>query len=151
MKEVHYKIVHTIYPVNSVISRYADIDKHCTFCKTQDETIEHLFFCCNKVQAFWAEVSDYIFVNCQISHCFTLKDIICYLEDHTNKSFQYIVNFLILIGKFFIHRQKFLKSQLYFSLFVNDVKNLMNSLSHIQNKKALASKTVIKTFFKKTP
>uniref|UniRef100_A0A8C6SMB2 Reverse transcriptase domain-containing protein n=1 Tax=Neogobius melanostomus TaxID=47308 RepID=A0A8C6SMB2_9GOBI len=108
MKEVHFKIIHKIYPVNLVVSRYADVDKCCTFCQTQEETLEHLFFFCNIVQAFWAELSSYIFKNCQKSHCFTLKDIICYFEDNTTtKSFHYVVNFFILFGKFLFTSKNF--------------------------------------------
>lgn len=43
-KEIHFKILHTIYPVKSIISRYSDIDDLCTFCKNEKEVLTHLVF-----------------------------------------------------------------------------------------------------------
>ncbi len=37
-------------------------------------------------------------------HWNIMKDTICYYSDSANKSKQYIFNFLILFGKFFIHK-----------------------------------------------
>ena len=44
VKEIHFKILHKIYPVNSIISKYMDVDSSCFFCGLSDETFAHLFF-----------------------------------------------------------------------------------------------------------
>ncbi len=44
VKETHYKILHTIYPVNLSISKYSDIVESCSFCGFVEETASHLFF-----------------------------------------------------------------------------------------------------------
>lgn len=45
IREVSFKIIHCIYPVNEVIKRFKkDIDLKCVFCNLNDESICHLFF-----------------------------------------------------------------------------------------------------------
>ena len=43
-KEVHFKILHKIYPVNGIIAKFVDVDVSCTFCNHITETTSHLFF-----------------------------------------------------------------------------------------------------------
>lgn len=77
-KEVHFKILHKIYPVNLYIAKFLDIDSTCTFCGLVDETLTHLFFQCDVIITFWSELYSYIFQAHQSIDIFTLKDIICY-------------------------------------------------------------------------
>ena len=35
IRELHLKILHNIYPSNTYISRFCEIDNKCTFCKTE--------------------------------------------------------------------------------------------------------------------
>ncbi len=43
IREVSFKIIHCIYPVNEVIKRFKkDIDLKCAFCNMNDESIYHL-------------------------------------------------------------------------------------------------------------
>jgi len=47
VKEITYKIIHLIYPVRQVVSRFLrDMETTCTFCNTEEESIKHLFFEC---------------------------------------------------------------------------------------------------------
>ena len=32
IKEVHFKFLHTIHPINKLIFKFADVDPNCTFC-----------------------------------------------------------------------------------------------------------------------
>jgi len=66
---------------------------------------------------------------------FSLKDVICYYDNSKDQSLIHVVNFLILLGTFFIHKQKFLGSQPSFPLFLVELKLLFNSLTLIDNKK----------------
>ena len=46
-KEVSFKTILSIYPVNQAISRYKDVNVNSTFSEQEKETICHLFFeCC---------------------------------------------------------------------------------------------------------
>ena len=70
-----------------------------------------------------------------MSYCFSLKDVICYYENKKNRSLQYLVNFFILFGKYFIHKQKFATSKPTFSHFLIEFNSLYKSLALVQNKK----------------
>ena len=50
---VHFKIVHDIYPTNTYIGRFTDVNKKCEFCKMKDETVKHLFYGCQETCDFW--------------------------------------------------------------------------------------------------
>lgn len=133
-KEVHFKILHKIYPVNATVSKYIDISSTCSFCGDEDETLIHLFFSCKLVQKFWSSMFSHLNKTPIHAHSFNLKDIICYYTDaHTSK--EYIFNFFILFGKFFIHKQKFMGSLPIFSHFLVEVDSLLKSFSLSSNKK----------------
>ncbi len=63
-----------------------------------------------------------------------LKDVIFYYENP--KPVEYVVNFLILNAKFFIHKQKWLKSPLFFPLFLSEFDSLVSTLRLINNIKS---------------
>ena len=58
IREVSFKTVHSIYPVNQVISRYKDVNVNCTFCEREEENICHLFFECCYTYLFWKELEN---------------------------------------------------------------------------------------------
>ncbi len=49
-----------------------------------------------------------------MTHNFVLKDVMFYYENPKLLPVEYVVNFLILNAKIFIHKQKLLKSPLFF-------------------------------------
>ncbi len=126
--------LHKIYPVNATVSKYIDISSTCSFCGDEDETLVHLFYPCNLVQKFWSSVFSHLNKTPIHAYSFNLKDIICYYTDsHTSK--EYIFNFFILFGKFFIHKQKFMGSFPIFSHFLVEVDSMLKSFSLTSNKK----------------
>ena len=114
-----------------------DVDSSCSFCRLADETFAHLFFECEFTKKFWSDLSSFIFHPPMVIHDFILKDVICYFDDGKDKSLVYMVNLFILLGKFFIHKQKFLESHPSFQVFFVEFKSLFKSLSLLKNKKAL--------------
>ncbi len=83
---------------------------------------------------FWSDLSSYIFSHIKTSYCFSLKDIICYYENK-NKCLQYLANFFILFGKYFIHKQKFSASKPTFPHFSIEFNSLYKSLTLVKSKK----------------
>lgn len=136
-KEVHFKILHKIYPVNSTVSKYVDIPSTCIFCGNEEETIIHLFYSFEFVQKFWLDLYSHLNKPSIFAQSFTLKDVICYYSDSANKSKEYIFNFFILFGKFFIHKQKFMGSIPTFSHFLIEIDSLLTSFCLINNKKCV--------------
>ena len=66
-----YKRVHRILASNTYLYKIGikEIDC-CSFCKTNPETLEHLFYECDHVKYFWNELS-----NCLKTHCTHLREI----------------------------------------------------------------------------
>lgn len=94
-------MLHTIYPLKSLISRYSYVDDSCSFCKSERELLNHLFFECKIVQNFWMGLAKFNYNLVKVNYIFTLKDIIVHYENKTNKCLEYIVNLFILLAKFY--------------------------------------------------
>ncbi len=124
-----------MYPVNLSISKYSDIDKSCSFCGFVEETAPHLVFDCGVTNKIWVDLSTYVSNLTNVSHTFVLKDVIFYYENPKLLSVEYVVNYLILNAKFFIHKQKWLKSPLFFPLFLSEFDSLVSTLRLTKNKK----------------
>ena len=66
---------------------------------------------------------------------FKPKDIISKFDDE-NASLSYIMNLILLLGKFHIHKAKFSKSSPSFTIFLIELKSYVTTLSHVTNQKA---------------
>src|SRR4029434_5319575 len=97
VKEVHFKILHKIYPVNVNIATYTDISSACSFCDDTDETMLHLFFECEKTKMFLNDLNNYLF---ELSYYLTAKDFLFYYENPVNYPLEFVVNFFTLQDKF---------------------------------------------------
>ena len=61
VNDVHYKMIHLIYPTNHFLKKYRpDLSDSCVFCKVETETIVHLFYDCIYVNSkfFWIDVEN---------------------------------------------------------------------------------------------
>ena len=101
IREIHWKILHNIYPCNKTISMIVDIDVNCSFCKVEPETVIHLFYHCPLSFAFWTDLENFIFSKTNFLMSIIPKDVITLFESDVN-TVKYIVNLAIAIGKFHI-------------------------------------------------
>lgn len=140
MKETHFKIISGIYPVTHFLQKRfkMNTDELCVFCSTEKETIEHLFFCCPHVADFWTAIHSWISLKIQNVPSFTLKDVI-YFMDNLDLIISDAVNFVIVMGKYFIHTCKWKNTTPIFTVFNNYFVDYFRSLKCIFNlgKKAL--------------
>lgn len=88
----------------------------CQLCNNDVETVEHLFLHCNLVNSFWTEVK--FGVN---------------LED---KSLDFVVNCLLLMLKYFIHKCKVLKTAPQFIVFKKELAMYIEALKIMRTDKA---------------
>ena len=103
-----YKLVHRILASNTYLYKFGlkEIDC-CSFCKTNPETLEHLFYECDHVKYFWYELS-----NCLKTHCTHLREISLSVTDILFGKYwkiDYIdtLNFIILIAKYYINKCRY--------------------------------------------
>ncbi len=57
--------------------------------------LTHLFFYCNVVNTFWINLAYFIFNLININYFFSLKDVILYYENKSNKDLEFITNLFL--------------------------------------------------------
>lgn len=91
------------------LSNFMDIGKECSFCNNCEESLNHLFVDCQSVKSFWKDCFFTFSVKINLTITLNVKEIICYFEND-DKNIHNFVNFIILNGKFFIHKCRLPKS-----------------------------------------
>ena len=82
-------------------------------------------------------MSRYIIDNIDSGLSVLEKCIVRFIDDNSNKATQlYMINFIIIITKFHIHKAKYSQSKLLFLIFDNEAKSCINSISESKTKKA---------------
>lgn len=151
VKEVSYKIIHKCYPVKNNLKKLKHgIDLSCSFCKDSTETMLHLFWNCRYSRFFWKDLIT--FTNNNIKKEKNLKIHIGnvlfgftnYKTSENNE--YYIINLLILMAKFHIHKCKFSNQKPFFFLFVKEMEQYIKVIKMSNNKKALKTLNVCNLF-----
>ncbi len=148
VKEVSYKILHRIYPVKHVLERFKlNIDYSCEFCSNEKETIFHLFFHCIYTKIFWVDVENSITRKCNTAVKLGGSDIMIYVDDYgIEKDKAYIIQLLVIMGKFHIHKMKWSGGKPNVFYFINEFKQYCNTVDKCKAKKALRTSNIICKF-----
>jgi hypothetical protein len=108
LRELQWKINHNIYPTNILLHKMkVTEDNKCSLCRNEIDFIEHFFFHCTPVNAFWKQVEHYLLgvVGEQIK--LELLDILFgYRNNVLGRRAIDVVNNIILIGKMCISISK---------------------------------------------
>ncbi len=109
----------------------------CNFFNVQDETIVHLFWYCNYTKVFWNSFCKFVidFVYSQFSLFW--KDVLFGFVDidkNIEKEF-YLINLLLLLAKYHIHKCKFSNNKSHFKVFVRELQQYFETLSVSENTK----------------
>ena len=124
LRSFNYKFLMRIIPTNKLLLKYKLVESSlCSFCNTDIESIEHLYWECFETQKLWRELNVLIAsksLNIIISKQEALLGI-------TKQSkFSNISNYLILIMKFYIHSTKYNNRKLSFDAFMFYLKLRIN-------------------------
>lgn len=96
-----YKFLHRIIPTNKFLFKVHLKDtKYCTFCKTEVETIEHLFYDCSVTHQFWVLFESYL-KNFYVDFELNKMEILL-----GSNSYSLFLNLLILIARNYIYKCK---------------------------------------------
>ena len=82
----------------------------CSFCESEKETLIHLFFSCEIVQALWKEVSRFIQSEFKLNIVLNAETV---MWNNAMGKPKHIVNLVILIAKQYIYRQRCRKKMLH--------------------------------------
>lgn len=136
IRELQFKILHNIYPCNNIISRFTDLDDKRTFYGIESETITHLFYICPVSSKFWSDFEKCIYEKTKHTITVGQKDIITRFVCN-DKSLSFVINLMLLIGKFYLHKMRISKSLPSFQTFLVDFNLYTNTLKLTHNKKSI--------------
>ncbi|XP_050958014.1 uncharacterized protein LOC127159155 [Labeo rohita] len=134
-KEISYKLIHRVYPTKEFLQKCKiDTDLKCTFCECSSETISHQFWSCQYIQHFWNNDGN-------ILKTFSLSyrhDILGYfIKDRSLKDVCFVINFILFLCKFHIHKCKFTKCKPLFLVLEKEIKMYIDVMAKSKNSKAV--------------
>ncbi len=108
----------------------------------------HIFWDCPQTQTFWIEFSNIINRNVLQGFSLLFKDVLFGFfniqQDKINEYF--IINLLLLLAKFHIHRSKFTHQNPLFIVFKKEVQQYIQTISSSKNLKALKTVNLLHLF-----
>ena len=140
VREISYKIIHRYYPAKQNLLKFKkDLCVNCSFCDSEPETVFHLFWHCHFTATFWKEVIRYISLKLVPDFSLFCKNIFFGVHDVKSKKQKelYIINLIIILGKYHIHKAKFSHSKPWFVAFQKEMEQYLQSICDSNNKKAM--------------
>ena len=119
LRVLQWKLLHNIYPSNILLNKMKVTEnQNCPYCPDEVEFIEHFFFYCPVVQAFWKEVEKFIFNQLDIRVHLTVQSVIFGVAVTQSAE----INQILLIGKMCVSIHRKTKSCLsIFSIFEKQI------------------------------
>ena len=108
-REFQWKILHRILYGNSSLYKMQLVDSPlCIFCKTENETLEHLFFRCKLISNFWMAIENSLKTEqILLSRLLEIEVLVGITKEIKYKN---LINFLIIIAKRFIYFCRYKKN-----------------------------------------
>ena len=129
-----YKVIHRIINCKENLHKWKLTDSpKCDYCMSID-TLEHHLYYCSSSKVFWEKMSQKIKDTFDINIHFTVCEIMLGLNLYQDPLF-YCINYLILIGKWYINKVKNCKKEINFTEFLIILKSKLHVLHNIYNKK----------------
>ena len=105
LREFQYKILNNIVFTNDKLFRFGlSQSPNCTFCNEEPESIEHLLSRCKVSSEFWKEVLSWLKDNNIIIE--SLNEIGLLLGNFEKTEDFFIINHILLLGKYYIYVRK---------------------------------------------
>jgi hypothetical protein len=121
LRAFQFKLLHRILSTNKYLEIWKIKKSNlCTFCETQVETIEHLFWDCPTVCAFWQELSLCLWPYLDITDIISRKNVLFGVDTHSNST---MLNHIFLIVKKYIFAQKCKEDNLKVYHFIQVLRN----------------------------
>ena len=105
LRSFQYRIFHRTIGTNVLLKKMGIKDHDdCFFCDGNPETIEHLFWYCDRIFPLWSALANWIWLVTEIEMEFSLESV---LLGYTNSMpCKNAINCIILLVKFFIYKCK---------------------------------------------
>ena len=113
LQSFQYKVINRILNCNERLKKWNIKDSEkCDYCDNVD-TIEHHLHTCEESQKIWCHLQKWLLDNLGTSLPFTVCEVMFGLTTMSSVEFN-IINFLILLTKWYINRTKSQNQKLYF-------------------------------------
>ena len=104
----------------------------CSFCKLQDESIEHLFWGCEFVKSFWNCLFDWLnSCSVKVEDISEMDIIIGNLNENED---ELLINHISILAKYFIYRNSLISKIPLFSVFKHKISYVFDIESRIADK-----------------
>ena len=106
IQSLQYKILHRFFPCRYWLSKWNnDADEFCEWCSVVDN-LEHYFTHCLISKSFWSSVFNWFKAVTAVSIKLSDHEILFGIENNEKDNILFLLNFVILQGKFFIVKCK---------------------------------------------
>ena len=127
LQSFQYKILNRILNCKEKLYIWGKTDTdRCNYCNDLD-TIEHHLYTCTESKKIWQSVQRWCNTNLGIKYNFTICEILFGIPGNNSVDMD-IINFLILIGKYYINKTKVQNKDLYFIELIEDMRNKIKSI-----------------------
>uniref|UniRef100_A0A1A8L6V8 Reverse transcriptase domain-containing protein n=1 Tax=Nothobranchius pienaari TaxID=704102 RepID=A0A1A8L6V8_9TELE len=134
-KEIHYRVLNDVYPSGEFLRQRCGFETNkCVFCD-DIETSVHLFFQCIYSEALWTDIHDWLYTKMRIEPL-SENDVI-YGAILDNTEWDFLVNNIIIVAKFYIHKCRYGKVKPRFYAFHNECLSFSKALKFMKSKHAM--------------
>ena len=116
-----FKIIHRIFPCNYKLFIWNINDSPCCDLCGKTDNLEHHLYYCSDTDRFWTQVKQWLNNIFELKLDFTVLEVLFGLVNMEQK-YWYMVNYIIIIGKYFIYRSRKNGSHIVFTNFQNYLK-----------------------------
>ena len=133
LQSFQYKILHRILNTREKLFTWKIAESNkCYICDEMDTLVHHLFSCPSS-RNIWTQLESWLRNNLGTGFSFTECEILFGIPiDHNNVDIQ-IINYFILLGKWYINKCKSLNLNLYFIELLQLLKNKLDCINHINS------------------
>ena len=128
LQSFQYKILNRLLNCRDKLHTWNLVENsYCQQCKNID-TIEHHLFHCKDTQVFWKKIQDWLYNSIEISFKFTICEIIFGLPNNSDDL--KIINYVILIAKWYINQCKSADRSIFFINFLTILKEKLEIIMY---------------------
>ncbi len=134
LQSFQYKILNRVTNCRDKLFTWKITDSNmCKHCEEKIDTIEHHFYECTDSKLFWNRIEDWIKNNLELTFHFTICEILFGIPFETNQSDLGMINFIILLGKWYMNKSRSEENRFYLITFLEILKDKVQTMININN------------------
>ena len=137
LQSFQYQVLNRFFPCQYTLSLWFETEtSECKHCDENElDTIEHYFYQCADVFMFWNSFSRWWKSIYEFSFFLKEQDVILGVENENNSKCIDVLNFCILLGKYYIYRTKLNQRKIFHIEYIHTVKNKLEVIKTMHSVK----------------